>query len=266
MTTRTGPASLWNGCVIGHDGVDEGSDGERDVVARIGGGAGSPGGHRARMRARIRIAGGMSLADYEILEVLLFAGVPRRDTKPMAKDLIARFGSLCAVLAAGPDELRAAGVGPRACSVLGLPALVARRLCRGDARPQPYIHDLHAAWTHYATTRAAMAGVPAPGGRGQVTILLLDATNRLVGDERVADGSAADMCRAILQRVLHLHAVSMVVVWDGGTVPPTTRQMEDAATVMRQVEAHGRLLSTVMHDCIIAGDGGWTSLRREKML
>ncbi|MCW4592028.1 DNA repair protein RadC [Gluconacetobacter entanii] len=235
------------------------------MASRAVSGRTGPGGHRARMRARIRAAGGASLADYEILEVLLFAGIPRRDTKPLAKDLIARFGSLSAVLSAGHDALRAAGVGPRACAVLGLPAMVAGRLCRGDARPQPYIHDLHAAWSHYATTRAALPARGRPAA-GRVTLLLLNATNRLVGEERVPDGPPADMCRDILQRVLRLHAVSIVVVWDDGTFPPTPRQMEGAATVMRQVEAHGRLLSTVMHDCIIAGEEGWTSLRREKML
>ncbi|PYD76773.1 hypothetical protein CFR71_03775 [Novacetimonas pomaceti] len=222
------------------------------------------------MRARIRAAGEGSLADYEILEVLLFAAIPRRDTKPMAKDLIARFGSLGGVLSAGAGELRAAGAGPRACAVLGLPALVAGRLCRGDGRSRPYIHDLQAAWTHYATTRDAMPASSRDGqdsnAQGQVTILLLDAGNRLVGDERVPAGPPADMCRTILQRVLHLHAVSMVAVWEGGTFPPAPRLLEDAAVVMRQVEAHGRLLSTVMHDCIIAGAKEWTSLRREKML
>ena len=58
-------------------------------------------GHRERLRQRLIDKGGEALADYEVLEVLLFAGNPRGDTKPLAKALLARFGSLAAVLAAG---------------------------------------------------------------------------------------------------------------------------------------------------------------------
>ncbi len=63
-------------------------------------------GHRARMRSRLLAAGPAALADHELLEMVLFLALPRRDTKPVGRALLARFGSFAAAIAAPPQELR----------------------------------------------------------------------------------------------------------------------------------------------------------------
>ena len=88
-----------------------------------------PHGHRRRMRERLLNAGAASLADYEILEMLLFLGIPRRDTKPLAKALINSFGSLAGVLTASCEDLSREGGLTDACAALiRLPELAAIRL------------------------------------------------------------------------------------------------------------------------------------------
>ena len=86
-------------------------------------------GHRARLRARLLSGGDEALADYELLEFLLFAGVRQGDTKPAAKALIARFGSLTGVLNADPDALKQVpGVGDAGAAAIRSVSLAARRM------------------------------------------------------------------------------------------------------------------------------------------
>lgn len=171
------------------------------------------------MRARIRTAGAASLADYELLEVLLFAAVPRRDTKPQAKALLAHFGSLEAVLDAAPDALRAAGLGPRGIAVLSCPAQVASRLAHGDPRGQLIFTDM-------AAVLAYCDRQPDPDrDRNGVRMFYLDSARHMLADELVMDGVATDMCRGVLARALELHAVSLVAVRDLGPQPPPRKDV-----------------------------------------
>ncbi|WP_243705228.1 JAB domain-containing protein [Komagataeibacter saccharivorans] len=213
-----------------------------------------PGGHRARMRARIRTAGAASLADYELLEVLLFAAVPRRDTKPQAKALLAHFGSLEAVLDAAPDALRAAGLGPRGIAVLACPAQVASRLAHGDPRGQVIFTDMVAVLDYCDR-------LPDPDrNRNGVRMFHLDSARHMLADELVMDGGAADMCRAVLARALELHAVSLVAVRDLGPQPPPAEGCAGDLRFLRMLHTHARLLGITFQDCLVRGGGKTVSM------
>ncbi|WP_259368951.1 JAB domain-containing protein [Komagataeibacter europaeus] len=212
-----------------------------------------PGGHRARMRRRIRTAGAHSLADYELLEVLLFAAVPRRDTKPQAKALLAHFGDLEAVLDADPAALRAAGLGPRGVAVLGCPVQVARRLAHPDLRGQVVFADM-------AAVLAYCDRLPARDPDAW-RLFYLDSARHVLADEAVATAPPADMCRTVLARALELHAVSLVAVRDiGQRTPPADGQDADLR-FGRMLETHARLLGLIVHDCVVRGCGTDASLR-----
>ncbi len=212
-----------------------------------------PGGHRGRMRQRIRVAGAQSLADYELLEVLLFAAIPRRDTKPQAKALLAHFGSLEAVLEASPASLRAAGLGPRGVAVMACPALVAGRLAHADPRGCVLFADM-------AALLAYCDRLPNRDPDG-VRVIYLDSAGQLLADEVVPQAAAAEMCRAILARALELHAVSLITMRDtGAAVPPPQGSMADQRWG-RMLYNHARLMGMDVQDCLIRGGGRTVSLR-----
>ena len=94
-------------------------------------------GHRERLRARFREAGDEAVSDYELLELVLFRAIPQRDVKPLAKDLIAKFGSFAEVVAAPPSRLRELkGLGEAAITELKIVHAAANRLARGQLRKQ----------------------------------------------------------------------------------------------------------------------------------
>ena len=98
-------------------------------------------GHRDRLRTRLREAGADALADYELLELLLFRGIPRRDVKPLAKALLARFGSFPEVISAPPARLaEMEGLGEAAITELKIVQAAAQRLARGEMNGEPCSH------------------------------------------------------------------------------------------------------------------------------
>src|SRR5476649_810123 len=99
-------------------------------------------GHRNRMRARLLAAGPDALADHEMLEMLLFLALPRRDTKPIARELLHRFGGFGAAVTASPGELRGVeGLGDAGIAALKLAHAAASRLLRGELTAKPVINS-----------------------------------------------------------------------------------------------------------------------------
>lgn len=150
---------------------------ESPVATRPAAAPPGPEGHRKRLREKLLRAGPEALADYELLEMLLFLALPRVDTKPHAKRLMARFGSVARVVTAPEAELRAVeGVGDSAIAALRTVQAVALRLLAGEAREAPLLGDA-ARLTAYLT--AALAREPVE----QFRVLFLDSRNRLIADE-----------------------------------------------------------------------------------
>lgn len=211
-----------------------------------------PHGHRQRMRERLLARGSGALADYEVLEMLLFLGIPRRDTKPLAKAAINRFGSLRAVLLAPSDELERM-LGAASAAVLGLVEQAADRLARAEVRARPVLRD----WAQLDAHLDA-----APGPAGETRVLYLNNRNQLLSDE-LLDGDAAALPRVAVRRALALHATALILVLNRPGAAAPSR--DDLALAARLKQAAG-VLSIALHDVLLAGGKARVSLRRKGLL
>src|SRR5690606_32213725 len=138
-------------------------------------------GHRARLRERLLHGGGDALLDHELLEYLLTLAIPRRDTKPLAKELLRRFGSYAAVVGANHAELTQAGLSDGAAAAVKIAEASALRMLKAGVINRPVL----ASWSSlidYLT--ADMAHRPIE----RVRLLLLNAKNMLIRDELLAEG------------------------------------------------------------------------------
>ncbi len=227
---------------------------DRDAIA-----AGS--GHRGRLRARLLGGGAEALADYEVLEYLLFAAIKQGDTKPVAKALIARFGSLAGVLNADAKALQSVkGVGETSAAALKSVALAARRMARIEVQQKPILGSWQAL-LDYLTIDMAHLTVE------RVRVLYLNTQNRLVLDQHVGDGSideAAIHPREIIRQALDIGATALILVHNhpSGNPEPSRADIQITARI---AEA-GRLLGIVVHDHIIIGSQGHVSLKAKGLI
>ncbi|MGI8840707.1 MAG: RadC family protein [Caulobacteraceae bacterium] len=212
-------------------------------------------GHRARLRARAAISF-EALPDYELLELILARGLPRGDTKPTAKALLARFGSLAGVLGAGLAELRAIdGIGPGAALDLKLVHEATVRMSRGEVAKRPVISSWSAL---LAYARAAMAHE----AREQFRVLFLDKKNQLIVDEvmwRGAVDHAPVYPREVMRRALELSASAVILVHNHPSGDPTPSAADIDMT--RQVVEAGRPLKIAVHDHLVVGREGVASFK-----
>lgn len=174
-------------------------------------------GHRDRLRERFAGAGPDALPDYEFLELLLFRLVPRADTKPIAKALLTRFGSLAEVLGAPSLLLQEVkGVGPTVALDLKIVAAAAQRMVRGEIRSR----EVLSSWTQVLDyCRAAMAFEE----REQFRILFLDKKNALIADEVHQHGTidhTPAYPREVMKRALELSATAVILVHNHPFRPP----------------------------------------------
>jgi len=218
-------------------------------------------GHRERMRDKLLTRGPDALADYELLEMLLFLAFKQGDTKPLAKSLIARFGSYAQVLAAPADALMAVpGIGRHAASAIKLAQASALRLARAEILDQPVLDN----WdrlTAYLTAILAREKVE------QFRVLYLDSRNRLVADEAQAKGTVNHTPvypREVVKRALELNAAAMILVHNHPSGDPTPSPADRSMTrLVKEAAGH---LSIVLHDHLIIGNGRITSFRKDGLL
>ena len=232
-----------------------GNSGRRDEPAHSGAG------HRGRLRERLLGGGAEALADYEVLEYLLFAAVKQGDTKPIAKALIKRFGSLAGVLTAEAKALQSVkGVGETSAAALKSVALAARRMARVQVQQNPVLGSWQAL-LDYLTIDMAHLTVE------RVRVLYLNTQNRLVLDEHVGDGSideAAIHPREIIRQALDIGASALILVHNhpSGNPEPSRADIQ----ITNRIAEAGRLLGIVVHDHIIIGREGHTSLKAKGLI
>ena len=215
-------------------------------------------GHRGRMRARLLVRGPDGLADYEILEMLLFLGIPRRDTGPLAKATINRFGSLQAVLDAPAALLRLAGLDGLSASVIELVSESARRLARAEQRSRPLLSDLGRLVDHLDLP-ARMARPP------HLVALLLNNRNQLLAELHCPDTQdAAAVAEAVARRALQAHATALILATCRPGAPPLVTDRDAAVTGC--VARGARILSIALHDHWVFGAGEPVSLKRKGLL
>jgi len=218
-------------------------------------------GHRARMRNRLLTAGPDALADHEMLEMLLFLALPRRDTKAFARALLARYGSFANAIAAAPQDLRAVeGLGEAGIAALKLAQAAALRLMRGEVVGQPVLNN----WDRLM---AYLNAVLARERVEQFRVLFLDNRNRLLADEAQARGTVNHTPvypREVVKRALELQSSALILVHNHPSGDPSPSVDDIAMT--REVKGAATALSIVLHDHVIIGNGCWLSFRREGLL
>lgn len=218
-------------------------------------------GHRDRLRTRFKESGDSALADYEILELLLFRLIPRRDTKPVAKALLARFGSLAGVLGAPASLLQEVkGIGETVALDLKLVANVAQRMLKSELR-QKHVLSSWSSVIEYC--HAAMAYETTE----QFRILFLDKRNTLIADEIQGRGTVDHTPvypREVVKRALELSATAIILVHNHPSGDPTPSRADIDMT--RTIVETAKPLGITVHDHIIIGKEGHASLRGLKLI
>jgi DNA repair protein RadC len=218
-------------------------------------------GHRQRLRERFREAGADALSDYELLEAVLFRAQPRRDVKPLAKALIATFGSFAEVISAPASRLREVkGLGDATITELKLIQAAASRLVRGEVKKRPVLSSWSAV-LDYCRTAQAFAD------REQFRVLFLDKRNQLIADELQQVGTVDHTPvypRELVKRALELSATAVILVHNHPSGDPTPSQADIVMT--QQIIAVAGPLGISVHDHIIVGKEGHASLKGLKLI
>lgn len=213
-------------------------------------------GHRQRLRERFMTGGPEALADYELLELLLFQSRPRGDVKPLAKALIQRFETFAGVLAAQPAELATVdGIGEASIVALKTVQAAALRMSRQELIDRPVISS----WKKLLEyCHAAMAYEKVE----QFRLLFLDGKNALIADEVQQRGTVNHTpvyTREVVKRALELGASAIVMVHNHPSGDPTPSKDDIAMT--KEVAAAAEKLGVALHDHLIIGRKGHSSLK-----
>jgi DNA repair protein RadC len=212
-------------------------------------------GHRGRVRERVLRAGIESLPDYELLELLLFYAIDRIDTKPLAKKLIERFGTLGDIFAAEPAQLREFEIDQRTLVLFRAVRESGRRLAERKVKDMPVLTNwqqlidyCHAALAHEKTE--------------QFRILFLDRKNVLIADEVQQRGTIDHTPvypREVVKRALDLGAAALILVHNhpSGDPKPSRDDIEMTKEIRKAAEA----LGISIHDHLVIGRKGHASFR-----
>jgi DNA repair protein RadC len=218
-------------------------------------------GHRERLRARLRDAGAGALADYELVELILFRAIPRRDVKPLAKTLVTRFGSFAEAIAAEPARLaEIEGMSAGAISEFKIVEAAAQRFAKGAVKKRLPMGS----WSEvidYCRTSMAFEG------RESFRVLFLDKKNGLIADEVQGSGTVDHTpvySREVIRRALELSATAIVLVHNhpSGDPSPSTQDIKMTLDII----AIAKNLGVLVHDHIIIGRDGHASLKGMRLI
>ena len=218
-------------------------------------------GHRKRLRERFLKVGPDGLADYELLELMLFGAQPRRDVKPMAKALLERFGSFAEVISAEPQAMtEVAGVGESAVIALKSAQAAALRLIGGQVMGRPVLSNWQAL-LDYCQASMAFAKIE------QFRIFYLNNRNVLIADEVQQQGTVDHTPvypREVVKRALELGASALIMVHNHPAGDPTPSGADIEMT--RHVREAGEKLGITLHDHIVVSHGGHRSFKEMGLL
>ena len=218
-------------------------------------------GHRERLRERFVMGGADAMPDYELLELVLFAAVPRRDVKPLAKMLLARFGNFAEVIAAPRARLlEIPGLGENAVAQLKIIEAAALRLAKTKLLGKPALSSWQALLDYCAV---AMARAP----REEFRVLFLDRKNILIADEVQSAGTIDHTPvypREIVKRALELGASAMILVHNHPSGDPTPSRADIEMTL--EIAAAAKPLKIAIHDHLVIGRNGHASFKSLQLL
>ena len=218
-------------------------------------------GHRGRLRDRLLAGSHDALPDYELLEMVLLGAHARRDMKPLAKALLAKFGAFNDVIAAPPARLKEVdGVGDSVIAALKVVHAAANRFASGEVKRRPALSSWSAV-LDYCRTAQAFADIE------QFRILFLDKRNQLIADEVQQEGTVDHTPvypREVVKRALELSATAIILVHNhpSGDPTPSAADIEMTKRIARAAEP----LGVALHDHIIVGKDGHASLRGMKLI
>ncbi len=217
--------------------------------------------HRQRLRTRFLDGGATALPDYELLELVLFRAIPRRDVKPLAHNLLEKFGNFNGVMAAPADRLaEVPGVGDAVICELKIIEAAAHRLARSRVM-QRHVVTSWDALIDYCHTAMAHRDIE------QFRVLFLDRKNVLIADEEQARGTIDHVPvypREVVKRALQLNASALILVHNHPSGDPTPSQ-EDINMTAR-IDAAAQTLGLTLHDHLIIGKSAELSFRSEGLL
>lgn len=213
-------------------------------------------GHRARLRERFVRGGANALPDYELLELVLFAAIPRRDVKPLAKVLLSKFGSFAEVIAAPRERLlEVDGVADNVVTQLKIVEAAALRLSKTRVLGRTALSSW-SALIDYCTAAMARAS------HEEFRILFLDRKNALIADEVQGQGTVDHTPvypREIVKRALELSASAIILVHNHPSGDPTPSRADIEMT--REIVAAAKALRIAVHDHIVVGRSGYSSFK-----
>ena len=218
-------------------------------------------GHRARLRQRLLQAGEDAVADYELVELVLFRAIPRRDVKPLAKALVERFGSFAEAIAAEPARLAEVdGMSEAAIAEFKIVEASARRFAKGVARKRLPAGSFSAVIDYCRTAMAFDA-------REEFRVLFLDRKNGLIADESQGVGTVDQTPvypREVVRRALELSATALILVHNHPSGDPTPSTQDVKMTL--DIIAVAAPLGVAVHDHIIVGRDGHASLKGLRLI
>jgi len=235
----------------------------RNILADDGLAEGMPHylGHRERLRERFLEAGPEAVTEYELLELVLFRAIPRRDVKPLAKALIAKFGSFGEVVSAPRQRLREIdGLGEAAIAEIKIVQAAAGRLARGQAKKRTVLSSWSAVLDYCRTTMAF-------SDKEQFRIIFLDKRNQIIADEVQQTGTVDHTPvypREVVKRGLELSATALILVHNHPSGDPTPSRADIQMT--QQIVEIAKPLGISVHDHIIVGKEGHASLKGLKLI
>lgn len=218
-------------------------------------------GHRERLRARFMGGGAAAVADYELLELVLFRAIPRRDVKPLAKRLLERFDDFAGVISAEPARLReVAGLGDAAIVEFKIVQSAAQALARGRVRKTRVLGDP-------ATVEAYCRATMGHGAVEEFRVLFLNSKNGLIADERQSRGTVDQVAvypREVVKRAIELGATALILAHNHPSGDPTPSQADRAIT--RKLVEIATALGIQIHDHVVIGTQGAFSFRGSGLL
>ncbi|THD37359.1 MAG: DNA repair protein RadC [Sphingomonas sp.] len=217
-------------------------------------------GHRARLRERL-LADPDGLLDHELVEYLLATAIPRRDTKPLAKTLLKEFGGIAGLLTAPPEAIaQVKGMGDTSVAAIKVAHAAALRMLRAEVAEKPVLANWQALLDYL---RADMAH----HGNERVRVLHLNTRNMLIRDEKMSEGSideAPVYVREVIRRAMELKSAAIILVHNHPSGDPAPSRADIDLT--RSVIEAGKKLGIAVHDHIIIGAKGFTSLRGQGLI
>ncbi len=218
-------------------------------------------GHRQRLRERFVFGGEDAMQDYELLELLLFMAIPRRDVKPLAKDLLSTFGSLPELMSAPHSALsQVEGVSENTATAIKTVSALAARMMKQELMQKPVLNN----WTRLMDyCHMTMAHET----KEHFRILFLNKKNEMIADEIQGSGTVDHTPaypREIMKRALELGATALILMHNHPSGDPKPSQADIDMT--NQIIAAAKPFDITIHDHVIIARNGQTSFRNEGLI